>query len=290
VREGRWAFKFNRKELFAASGATGMAPASPIPDAVDRILLLLGGPVANLLTALLAFGISIPGGDGNTGQWRGIVALFAIFNLIGFAFNLIPMPGRRIYSDGAQLYQLLAGGPWADWQRAAFGATSILVTPFRPRDFDSEMMTRAAEGVGDGRRAMQMWLYSYEHFLDVGELDKAAEALRKAESIYPQVSSELSAGLHAIFVFANAFLNRDAVAARTWWERLEAKKPTRFNGGYWLAHSALHWIEGNQQMADESWEKGNDLVQKQPKAGAYEFNRHCFALLRQAMDEVPVSA
>jgi hypothetical protein len=289
VREGRWAFKFNRKELFAASGATGMAPTSPRPELVDRILLVAGGPLANLLAALLAFGIAIPGGDGNTGQWRGIVALFAVFSLIGFAFNLIPMPSRRSYSDGAQIYQLLAGGPWADWQRAAFGATATLVTPYRPRDLDLELMRRAAKGIRDPRRVMQMWLYCYEHFLDMGQWDDAIEAVRKAESVYPQVVDETSAGLLAIFVFANALLIREAAAARIWWERLESKEPTRFNGGYWLAHSSLHWIEGDVRTAGESWQKGNNLVQKQPKAGAYEFNRHCFALLRQAMDEVPVS-
>ncbi len=70
---------------------------------------------------------------------------------------------------------------------------------------------------------------------------------------------------------------------------METFHPTQRNWDYWLAHSALHWIEGDLVTANESWQKGSDLARKLPKTGGYEFDRHCFALLRQAMDEVPVA-
>jgi hypothetical protein len=66
---------------------------------------------------------------------------------------------------------------------------------------------------------------------------------------------------------------------------MEARKPTQFDGDYWMAHSALPWIEGNLEVANDSWSKGIALAQQLPQARAYEFDRHCFALLRQAMDE-----
>ena len=71
--------------------------------------------------------------------------------------------------------------------------------------------------------------------------------------------------------------------------RMEAKKPTRFSEDYWRATGALHWIEGDLKAANEAWEKSNALAQQLPKAGAYEFDRYCCSLLRQALDEVPVA-
>jgi hypothetical protein len=58
---------------------------------------------------------------------------------------------------------------------------------------------------------------------------------------------------------------------------------------YWMAASTLHWIEENLKDANESWKKANELAQQLPKAGAYEFGRHCCSLLRQVLDEVPAA-
>jgi hypothetical protein len=42
---------------------------------------------------------------------------------------------------------------------------------------------------------------------------------------------------------------------------MEAKKPTHFGVDYWLAQSALFWIEGRIEEAREAWKKGNLLAQ-----------------------------
>jgi hypothetical protein len=69
---------------------------------------------------------------------------------------------------------------------------------------------------------------------------------------------------------------------------MEARNPSRFNVDYWLAASALHWIEGDLKDAEESWQKANALAQKLPKFGAYEFDRYCCALLSKNLGEAPV--
>jgi hypothetical protein len=66
---------------------------------------------------------------------------------------------------------------------------------------------------------------------------------------------------------------------------MEAKNPTRLPGDYWLARSALLWSENHLQEAEEAWQKGFALAQQLPKAGAYEFDRDRYALLRKALDE-----
>jgi hypothetical protein len=118
---------------------------------------------------------------------------------------------------------------------------------------------------------------------------EAGQALMDAESIYHKSAADIPAELHTEFVFGNAYVRRDAAAAREWWTRMEAKKPTRFSEDYWRASSALHWIEGNLREANEAWEKCKVLAQELPEAGAYEFDRYCCLLLRRVLDEASVT-
>jgi hypothetical protein len=131
---------------------------------------------------------------------------------------------------------------------------------------------------------MLLHLFRYQHFLDCGELPEAAQAMSDAEAVYLEIAAEVPAELHAGFVFGNAYVKRDAVAARQWWQRLEEKKPTKFDGDYWLAHCALHWIEGNLYIAKDSWHTGAAMVSQLPAAGAYDFDRSCFELLHEELN------
>jgi hypothetical protein len=96
--------------------------------------------------------------------------------------------------------------------------------------------------------------------------------------------------MHSVFVFGNAYVRHDAAAAREWWERMQAMKPTHRNAAYWRANCALHWIEGDLKRANVAWQNSNALAHQLPQAGAYEFERHCCSLLRRALDEAPVAA
>src|SRR2546430_17355273 len=109
---------------------------------------------------------------------------------------------------------------------------------------------------------------------------------RESESLYHRCSVDIPAELRTEFILASAYVLRDAKGARQGWTRMEAKKPTRLNGDYWRAASALHWIEGDLKEANEAWEKSNALAAQLPKAGAYEFDRYCCGKLRQALDQV----
>jgi hypothetical protein len=163
---------------------------------------------------------------------------------------------------------------------------SSLVSPLRPRDYNIELMERAAAGgAAQGRQLMVLSLLRHHHFFDCGQLTDAALALAEAEAIYQQFASEIPAELHSDFIFGNAYVKHDGMAARLWWQRMEEKKPTRFGGDYWLAHSALHWIEGDLYTANDSWHKGAAIAKQLPNAGAYEFDRYRYILLRQALDE-----
>jgi len=89
-------------------------------------------------------------------------------------------------------------------------------------------------------------------------------------------------------IFANALVKRDGAAARIWWNRMEAKriitKETRFSSFYWKASCALLFVEGRLTEAGVAWERGNAVANALPSAGVYEFERFCFARLREALD------
>jgi hypothetical protein len=252
-----------------------------------EICVTAAGPFTSLCTGFIACGdVFTAKGQPWEGSWQPL-AFFATSSLVMFAVNLIPIRPEGSYSDGARIYQLMRGGPLADLYQAINIAESTQVTPLRPRDYDIQAIQRAACTFAHGRQALFLRLYASSYFLDCGNLPEARAALDEAESIYRESALNISAKLHATFVFGDAYLRRDAAGARQWWERLEARKPTHFGVDYWLALSALLWIEGRIEDAREAWTKGNALAQQLPAIGACEFDRYRYLLLRQVLDESP---
>jgi hypothetical protein len=129
-----------------------------------------------------------------------------------------------------------------------------------------------------------MWLYAFSHSIDAGNEQEADEVLAHAELVCLESASNIPAEFHTAFVFGNALVRRDAKATRFWWNRMQARKPTRFNADYWRAESALHWIEGNLDEARIAWEKSHALVEQLPHAGAYDFSRYCSSLLHHELE------
>jgi len=247
--------------------------------------MVAAGPLVTLLTGALALWAAFSAKGDSAAQASVPLSLLGAWSLVLCAMNLLPLRTKGTYSDGAQIYQLLSHGPWGDFHLVVAVVGSSLVTPLRPRDYDIQAILRAAHSITQGTQGLLLRFYAYFYFLDHGRIFEAGEALREAESIYHQSASDIPAELHTEFVFGNAYVPRDAAAAREWWTRMEAKKPTRFNADYWRANSALHWMEGSLKEANEAWEKADALAQQLPKSGAYEFDRYCCSLLRKALDE-----
>jgi hypothetical protein len=290
IRNGRWAFDFKLAELLPTGGGTGMVPATADFSVRDNLLMITAGPFVTLATGSLALWLAISEPGDSPLQLHGVLALFAGWSLLLAAINVIPFQTVESYSDGAAIYQLLIGGPMADYHRTMAIIGSSLVTPMRARDFDIAAIQRASNLITQGVRGMLLRLYAYMYFLDQGKNAEALSALQDAEAVYNNCASAVSGELHAEFVFANAYLRRDPVAAREWWNRMAARKPTHFKVDYWKAFSALRWIEGDLKEANEAWEKSNTYAQELPNTGAYEFDRHCCSLLRRVIDEAAVKS
>lgn len=290
VREGKWEFKFNPRGFILPEGATGVVPASGKILRWHYICMMSAGSLINLLTGTLALTVALTATSRSPIQAGGVLALFGAWSLALAAGNLLPFRTKNCYSDGASLIQLLAGGPWADFHLAIAAIGSSQVSPHRPRDYDIQAIEQAASFITSGREGLLLRLFAFNHYLDRGRTREAERAIAEAESVYLQSASDVPAELLTAFVFANAYVRRDADAAREWFERMQMKNPTRFNLDYWRAHSALHWIEGDLKKANDAWEKSNALANQLPKAGAYEFDRYCSSLLRRALDETPLAA
>ena len=285
IRDGRWNFQFHPAGIISAEGVTGVVPTDPDQSRWSLVSMIAAGPLANLLTGLIALAAALTApGRPYEPAWE-FLFFFATVSLVTCAANLLPIRGERLYSDGARIYQILKGGPWDDLQRAFAIAGATLVTPLRPRDYDIEAIRRASLTFNQGPQAVVLQLLASDHFIDSGRFAQACDALAVAENIYDDSGFGLPADLHTIFVFDKAVLRRDAAGTRIWWDRLESKKPTHFGVDYWLARSALLWMEGGRSEAREAWAKANDMARSRPLAGTYEFDRDRVALLGKAMDE-----
>ncbi len=290
IRDGRWTFQFlPARFLSAGGGATALVPTNPHQSVGSQICMIAAGPVVNLLTGLIALYAALSAQGQSYEKHWGFFAYFATISLLVFTSNLVPMRPEAHYSDGARIYQLLRGGPLSDYQRASTFATASSVTNLRSRDYDIGAIQRAAGYFTQGYTAVFLHLVASEYFLDNGRISEAREAFEKAESTAEKFVSEIPVESYPELVFGNAFLCRDAAAARVWWDRMETHQAIHINVPYWLAISSLFWIEGQKEEALEAWNKGNTLAQKLPSFGGNEFERYRLSLLHDCIEKEAAS-
>jgi len=284
VRDARWEFEFKPKGFLLAEGVTALIPGGGELLPSQYLSMMAAGSLFNVLFGGIALFTAARCDAALPLPVTGTIALFGAWSFGLAAANLLPFRTPQGYSDGAIVLQLIAGGAFADFHLSMARIGSSLVSPLRPRDYDIGSIQRAARGIAHGRQALLLWLYAFSHSIDSGKTQEADETLAQAELVCLQSAPNIPAELHTSFVFGNALVRRDPKAARFWWNRLQAQKPTRFNADYWRAESALHWIEGDLDEARTAWEKSNALVERLPQAGAYDFSRYCCSLLLRELD------
>jgi len=246
IFDGRWKFQFVPKKFFSLGGAAALVPTNPKRCRWREVCMIAAGPTVNLLTGLIALGTTLALiGRPEEHLWR-FFALLSTLSLVVFATNLIPMRPTALYSDGARIYQLLRGGPLADYFRAASIASASSLTPIRSRDYDIDAIQQASRTFTQGGAALFLRLVASEYFLDSGKIPQAREAFDEAEIIGEQSVAEIPGEYYPELAFGNAFLRRDGAAARKWRDRMVALKPAQPGDSYWLAESAMLWIEGRR--------------------------------------------
>ena len=282
-RRGRWRLRFRPAGFLGTPGGVGVVPSTLTDLRRRHALVAASGPAASLMAGLLSMCVALSAkGHFWEAAWMP-AAYTATFSLLSFAFNLIPMRPTSAYSDGARIYQLLGRSRWGDVHLALSMGSCTLASPMRPRDCDIDIIQRAAGFLTRGMEALLLRVQAQTYFHDRGMVPEAVQSLEAAEAVYAESIDDLRADLHKSFVFANAFLKRDAARARQWWQRMEAKGSATVDAEYWFTLSALLWIEGAIDEAESACQKSLALMSELPPVGAYEYERDCVEQLRQAI-------
>lgn len=279
---GRWRFVF--KTVGLTGGRSMLVPVHFRNFGARRIAMLAGGPAASLLMAIGGSWLALTA-PGRPWEWIwGFLAYLSTVGFMHFLMSLAPFRTKNQYSDGAQIYQMASKGKWAEVHLAIGMVSSTLVTRFRPRDCDIDLINRASAFLEQGMFGFVLRHAKLDYYQDCGKIPEALESLGEAEQLYPEVADIIMADQHADFVFVHALYRRDRVAARLWWDRMATKPPAQSRMCYLKARAALDWIEGRTSEARTAWEEGNKIARTLPPVGAYEFERWCFDLLGGAIE------
>ncbi len=289
IESGRWKFRFRPTQILAFSGAAGLVAVDPDQNRWCEISMILAGPGMNLLTGGIAAGLAyIAVGRAWEPYWSEL-ALFASLSIVTAIVNLIPFRPDSLYSDGARIYQIFRGGPMADYQRATKTVVCTLVSARRPRDYDIGAIRRAAAYFTEGFQAMLLRLWESSYLYDTGDMAGAGAAFAEAERICNATVKEMPVELYTALVTGALLLRRDAVAARGWWEKMQAARPTKLNADYRMAECALHWSEGNAEEARAAYAAGKALLAEMPRTGAYDYDREFYEKMETLLREPPAT-
>jgi hypothetical protein len=283
VRGGRWRFAFSPYG-FLGGGSVAMVPTHLRNIRGRKLLMILGGPVASLLTGCIGIALALSAAGSSWESAWVFLALFGTIGLFGFLFNLTPLRPEGAYSDGAQIYQIMSTGPWADRHLATAMVTSSLATSLRPREFDAAILERAANTTRRGLDGLHYRIYLAMHHLDSGRIDQGIAAWREAIDQDPEVAEKLSADTLAEFAFYEAAIANDLERAHHWWRRVELKGNSRKEVDYWKGRTAVLLAEGHLAEAAAAFHKANEFAQKLPEAGAYEYDRWGVDVLRRRLN------
>ena len=286
-RLGQWRFQFKPAGFLSFKGLTLATPLTFENFRRRKVIMLAAGPLACFAACLIASAMTLLAPHSPWQQQWLLLAWFAVISFIGFACPLIPSKACNMYSDGARLYQFYKGGLWIDYYRALYLVTSSTVTPIRPRDYDLDAMQRAAGTVTSGQSEFTLRLCCYSCLFDRRQFPEAGQAIEHASEICEQHSLKLATESISPLVFGHAFVRRDPVAARLWWDRMQSAKPSFPDSDQNLSLAALLWSEGRLDEARDAWQKGNAWAQHLPASGSGDAERAAAALLLAALNTTP---
>lgn len=246
---------------------------------------IAGGPLASAVAGV-AFAVAALCSPGTSlaPMWLFLQAV-SVLSVIGSVFNLVPIRAGHLYSDGAQLYQLLFNGPLVDVHLASSMVSSSISTPLRPRDWDGDLLERASLVASRGMNGLAHNMYRCMRSLDLGRLADALRSFERAGALYHEAGKAADGDVTAELMFFSALLHRNPEFARRWWKRVEEKGNSTRKFDYWRARAAFCWLQDDREQLAASMAKAEELARRLPSAGLYDFERESLARLRAAIAE-----
>jgi hypothetical protein len=285
-RAGRWKFGFTLAPLIGGGGGTATVPLHLRNLRRRMAFEIVAGPVASLLTAVIAMAVlwMMPGGTWV--MWWKVPAVIAAISMGGLVINLIPFGSAAGYSDGALLVQLLRGGPMADMREALKVVGVTTASPLRPRDLDAATLDRAVKASAGDPSAGILRMLEMICAVDRGEMSLARVCLDSALDVIPSPEKADTPGLAVEIGFYLAYLDGHAERAGQWLRDAELlaqrkKFPLTSDFDYWRAVAAVRMAEGRNGEADDAWQRARDLADCFPKVGLYEYERDVLDTVRE---------
>ena len=171
----RWFFN-----LGTLGGVAAALPVPSLPLKPQLTRLVVGGPLASLVLAVLAFAVFwwVPGRVG------AYALITAGLSLSIFVVTAVPMRSGGFMSDGMQLLQLGRNPTMVERRARLLALMGQGLAGVRPRDYDRVALAHAQAITGEETMYdVGVWLCSYFSALDAGDVAAAQGWLDRIEPV-----------------------------------------------------------------------------------------------------------
>lgn len=222
----------------------GLAAAIPAPEQQLKpqlIRLVLGGPLASLLLATMALAAAwcLPGRASAYGL------IVAVMSLGIFVVTAIPMRSGGFMSDGMQFLQLSRNPAMVDRRVRLTALMGQGMAGTRPRDYDANLLAQAQAMTGEEKiYDVGVWLCSYFHAIDSGDVVAAAGWLDRIESAFDDYPDGFRQSLAIELALYEARYRRRLDVAQAWMARARGGMVDASRRS--LAQAALAHLQGRR--------------------------------------------
>ncbi len=259
----------------------GLAATLPNPEralAAQMKPVVLGGPLASLLLAAVAFAVSA----GTEDRLSAYALATGLMSALIFAATALPFRAGGFMSDGMQWLSYRRGGQDVERRARLTALMGMSLAGTRPRELDAALLQQAQATAGEEILCdMGVWLYSYAQALDQGDIEAAgAWSERMAAALDGYADGFRQAVAIELSIFESLYRRR-ANEARQWLQR--AKGGVVDASRRDLAQAALDALEGRREPALRALEAAERRLHHGMDAGYARLGADQIAALRCAL-------
>ena len=254
LQKGPTGIRFRRAQFRLG----GLVTAVPVgTESLPRRMLIMtaAGPIASLLSALLAFVLVRAMNEGGWSDW---LLLYAINSAGLGVLSLMPM--RRFYlSDGARIWEIFRS-PEKTERRVAMLTILEAATNAgtRPREWDTALLAKALALTDGSGSDVGANLLAYESAMDLGDFERAEKHLEAAAGMLHQCPVNVKTGIALDAAFFYSMVREDKAVAREW---LNACNRRYINERY-----SLLMTEAAVLLAEGKWNEASCKAEEAMKA------------------------
>jgi hypothetical protein len=220
-----WKFKWN-KNVNTSGGLVVCIPNSSDNVSKRFSIYAAGGPVASLLTALLAYGFYLICQQLAFGSQVGQIFTYlwlviAFLSAAIFVITSIPLHAGGFSSDGARIIRLLRGGDTARFEVLLLKMISSSMAGNRPAQLNKDELQEAHTLATKLNAPMGVYIsyFQYQSALDLGALDEAEAHLNEYIGQADEIPEGLRGTVWIEAAFFYAYVKKDLQKASEYFEK-----------------------------------------------------------------------